>query len=163
MFSVFPSPTVCTEHLQQTNPFKLSYQYFMPVFLTTESSPETLMVTPLRVLFWWSWLCLKNSWIIKQSCKQKILWNLEALFYLSSTNAHFCMLAFYVTALCKSYLKQTLNTTGKLMEFFFFFFLGQIAFCVVWNNMLLRNFTIRVSRKLWNATTKSFYISFRMS
>lgn len=116
------SHTVCTEHLQQTNPFMSSNKYFMPVFLTTESSTETLMVTLLRVLLWWSWLCLKISWIIKQSCEQKILWNLEGLFYLSSTNAHFCMVAFYITALCKSYLKQTLNTTGKLMEFFFFFF-----------------------------------------
>lgn len=65
------SHTVCTEHLQQTNPFMSPNQYFMPVFLTTESSTETLMVTPLRVLLCWSWLCLKNSWIIQLRKKKK--------------------------------------------------------------------------------------------
>lgn len=119
---------VCPEHLQQTNPFMSSNQYFMPVCLTTESSTETLMVTPLCVLLCRSWFCLKNSWIIQlhTHTHKKILWNLEALFYLPSTNAHFCLVVFYITALCKSYLKWTLNTTSKLMVFF----LGQIAFCV---------------------------------
>lgn len=113
------SHMVCPEHLQQANPFMSSNQYFMPVFLTTESSTETLMVTPLRVLLCRSWFCLKNSWIIQlHTHKKKILWNLEALFYLPSTNAHFCTVVFYITALCKSYLKLTLNTTSKLMVFF---------------------------------------------
>jgi len=108
---VLPSPIQYSMYRTFTtnNSFMSSNQYFMALFHTTESSTETLMVTPL---LWWSWLCLKNSWII-QSCEYKNPLDL------SSTNAHFCLVAFYITALCKSYLKRSLNTTVKLMEVFF--------------------------------------------